>query len=85
MNDKKLHIRMSELANEKGVSKTRLCKELGMEYGNFNKYYNDEFQRIDANLIIKLCDYFQCEISDLLEIRDKGHKIYEPVRRKYDD
>ena len=65
MNDKKLHIRIQELAEEKGISKTKLCKDLDMEYGNFNKYYNDKFQRIDANLIIKLCEYFQCGISDL--------------------
>ena len=85
MSDKELHIRMLELAEQKGISKTRLCKDLDMQYGNFNKYCLGEFKRIDANLIIKLCDYFQCEISDLLEIRDKGHTIYPPIRRKYDD
>lgn len=59
---------MLELAEEKEISKTRLCKDLDMQYGNFNKYCHDEFQRIDAKLIIKLCEYFKCEISDLLEI-----------------
>ena len=85
MKDKELHIRMLELAEEKGISKTGLCKDLGMQYGNFNNYCLGEFKRIDVNLIIKLCDYFQCEISDLLEIRDKEHQTYQPVRRKYDD
>ena len=80
MNDKELHIRMLELAEKKGISKTRLCKDLDMQYGNFNKYCHDDFKRIDVSLILKLCDYFQCEISDLLEIRDKGHKTYHPVR-----
>ena len=42
MNDKVSHIGMQELAEEKGISKTRLCKELDIQYGNFNKYYNDE-------------------------------------------
>ena len=28
----------------------------------------DEFQRIDANLLLKLCEYFQCDIKDLLII-----------------
>lgn len=71
MSDKYLHIRIKELLEEKGISKTKLCKDLDMQFGNFNKYYNDKFQRIDANLIIKLCDYFQCEISDLLEIQSR--------------
>ena len=87
MNDKKLRIRLQELAEKKGISKTKLCKDLDMEYGNFNKYYRGEFKRIDANLIIKLCDYFQCEISDLLEIqssRDNSNDL-TPVKRKVDD
>ena len=83
MSDKTLHIRMFELAEEKGISKTKLCKDLDMQFGNFNKYYNDKFQRIDANLIIKLCEYFQCGISDLLEIRSNDNSNdMTPVRSK---
>ena len=83
MNDKKLHIRIQELAEEKGISKTKLCKDLDMQFGNFNKYYNDKFQRIDANLIIKLCEYFQCGISDLLEIRSNDNSNdMTPIRSK---
>lgn len=68
---KYLHIRLMELLQERQISKTRICKDLDLQRGNFNRYCKDEFQRIDANLIIRLCDYFHCEISDLLEIKEK--------------
>ena len=68
---KYLHINIMELLQERGISKTRICKDLDLQRGNFNRYCRDDFQRIDANLIIKLCDYFGCTISDLLEIREK--------------
>ena len=68
---KYLHIRINELLEEHNISKNRICKDLDLPRGNFNRYCRDDFQRIDANLIIKLCDYFKCEISDLLEIRTK--------------
>lgn len=68
---KYVHIRLNELLEEKGISKNRICKDLDQQRGNFNRYCRDDFQRIDANLIIKLCDYFGCTISDLLEIREK--------------
>ncbi len=68
---KYLHIRIVELLQEHGVSKTRICKDLDLQRGNFNRYCKDEFQRIDANLILKLCEYFDCDVSDLLEIREK--------------
>ena len=42
--------------------------DLDLPWGNFNRYCRDEFQRIDTNLILKLCNYFDCEISELIEI-----------------
>ena len=68
---KYLHIRINELLEEHNISKNRICKDLDLARGNFNRYCRDDFQRIDANLIIKLCEYFNCEISDLLEIKTK--------------
>lgn len=64
-----LHIRIVELLQEQGISKTRICKDLDLQRGNFNRYCRDDFQRIDANLVIKLCRYFNCEVGELLEIR----------------
>ena len=68
---KYIHIRIVELLQEKKISKTKICKELDLQRGNFNRYCRDDFQRIDANLLIKLCDYFQCSFNELLEIREK--------------
>lgn len=68
---KYLHIKIMELLQERGVSKTRICKDLDLQRGNFNRYCRDEFQRLDANLLIRLCEYFDCDIAGLLEIREK--------------
>ena len=76
------HLDIEELAKENGISKTRLCKELNIQYENFNKYYNDEFQRIYANLIIKLCEYFECGISDLLEIHSSNSNDMTPEKSR---
>lgn len=68
---KYLHIRIVELLEEKKISKTRICKDLDLQRGNFNRYCRDDFQRVDANLIIKLCEYLGCTPGNLLEIREK--------------
>ena len=68
---KYINIRVIELIQEKNISKTKICKDLNLQRGNFNKYCRDDFQRIDTNLIIKLSDYFQCSLSELLEIKEK--------------
>lgn len=68
---KYLHLRLPELLDEKGISRTRLCRDLDLQRTNLNRYYRDNFQRIDANLIVRLCEYLECDISDLLEIRER--------------
>lgn len=67
---KHVHMRLNELLIENEISKNKICKDLDLARGNFNRYCRDDFQRIDANFLLKLCDYFQCSIQDLLEIID---------------
>ena len=68
---KHIYLRIEELLNERGISKNKICKDLDIPRGNFNRSCRGDFQRIDANLLIKLCDYFECEIKDLVVIRDE--------------
>lgn len=65
---KRIHMRIEELLGARGISKNQICKDLDIPRGNFNRYCRDEFQRIDANLVVKLCGYLNCELQELLEI-----------------
>lgn len=67
---KHIHMRIEELLKEQEISKNQICKDLDIPRGNFNRYCRDQFQRIDANLILKLCDYLKCDLGELMEIRD---------------
>ncbi len=67
---KHIHMRIEELLKERGISKNQICKDLDIPRGNFNRYCRDQFQRIDANLVVKLCGYFECGIEELMVIVD---------------
>lgn len=71
---KYIHMKLEELLNEHNLSKKKVCSALDIERTNFNRYYRDEFQRIDANFLLKLCEYFNCEVGDLFEIRDNENQ-----------
>ena len=57
-----LELHIEELLKEKGIS-----KELDIPRSNFNRYCRNEFQRLDAQLICKLCSYLDCGIEELIE------------------
>ena len=59
-------MRIEEVLKEKGVSKNQICKDLDLPRGNFNRYCRNNFQRIDAALLCKLCWYLEVDLSELL-------------------
>lgn len=62
-----LNFRIEEILEEKHISKNKICKDMDIPRPNFNRYCRNEFQRIDAALICKLCHYLQVDVGTLLE------------------
>lgn len=61
-----IKLNIEEIRKKKNLSKTRICKDLDISFQNFNRYCNNEFQRLDATILAKLCVYFDCHIEDLI-------------------
>lgn len=68
----KLHLRINELLEEKGISKNKLCKELDIPRTNFNKYCRDGVTRLDTNFICKLCWYLNIDVGELIVYNNPG-------------
>lgn len=69
-----LRLKLMEIMTERGISKNRICKDLDILRPNFNRYYRNEFQRIDSLFLCKLCSYLKVGVGDLVE--------YIPPERK---
>lgn len=69
-----IKLNIVELLEQKGISKNRICKDLDIARPNFNRYCKNKFQRLDANLICKLCFYFECSVEDLIEYHPPKNK-----------
>ena len=63
----KLNIKINNILEKRGISKNQVCKDLNIPRSNFNRYCRNEFQRIDAVLICKLCWYFGISIDEIIE------------------
>lgn len=74
MNYGKLELRIEEILHEKGISKNKICKDLDIPRSNFNRYCRNEFQRMDAVLICKICYYLKIDISDLIKYINPENK-----------
>ena len=63
----KLNLKINEILKARGTSKNQVCKDLDIPRSNFNRYCRNEFQRIDAVLMCKLCWYFGISIDEIIE------------------
>lgn len=62
-----LVLHLDKLLRERGISKNRICKDLDIPRSKLNRYCRNEFQRVDALLICKLCCYLDVEVGQLLQ------------------
>lgn len=65
----KLHLLMGE---KKIRSINQLHKETGITRKTLTRIYNDEANQLDFNTITALCEYFECDIGDLLYLDEEG-------------
>ena len=67
MNYGNLTFKIEEILEERGISKNQVCKDLDIPRSNFNRYCRNDFQRIDAGLVCKLCWYLKVDVGELIK------------------
>lgn len=63
----KLTFQIERILKERNISKNKICKDLDIPRSNFNRYCRNDFQRLDASLICKLCWYLKVDVGQLIE------------------
>ena len=64
-----VEIKLGALLAEHGISKNRICKYCDMQRTQLNRYINNEMERVDLAVLARLCEYLECNVSDILEYK----------------
>lgn len=62
-----LKLRVTELLNERGMTKYSLYKQLGMSYQNYNNMINNKTASIRYENIEAMCIFFNVTPNELFE------------------
>lgn len=63
------------MGERKIKSINQLSNETGITRKTLTRIYNDESNQLDFGTIAKLCDFFDCDLSDLLYLdKDEGEE-----------
>lgn len=63
----KIRLRLSEIMEEKNVSMNQLSFRTEMQRTQLRNYRDNKIQRLDIDILLRLCYVLECDLHDLLE------------------
>ncbi len=61
------NFKLSNILNERNISINKLMRDTNTDFKVIKRLKNGELLRIDIIVLARLCDYFNCSITDIIE------------------
>lgn len=62
-----IHLKLKEIMEEHNIGQRELSRQTGIRQGTISDYVNNTFKMINKEHLEILCDFFNCELNDLVE------------------
>lgn len=75
MKNRLLHlVTEKERQDNERISQAKLAREIKISYNALDRWLKNDVERYDAPIVERLCEYFGCDVGDLLYIDRSGDK-----------
>lgn len=62
--------KLSEIAGRKRIKISEIARMTGIGYSVIQRIYNNQVERIEFEVLDKLCKYLECTPNDILEYKE---------------
>ena len=59
--------KLEQLLKDNNISKNKIMRDTNTDYKVLQRLMSGELVRIDTIVLARLCDYFNCKITDIVE------------------
>ena len=66
--------KLEDILKEKNISINKLMRDTNTDFKVLKKLMTGELIRIDTFVLSRLCDYFDCSITDIIEYKPNINK-----------
>ncbi|MDD6484626.1 MAG: helix-turn-helix transcriptional regulator [Clostridiales bacterium] len=63
----KIKIHLKELMDERGLTRYKLSRQINSRFEVIDKWYHGEVEKLDLDVLARICYVLKCGISDILE------------------
>lgn len=67
-------LKIDQCIKERNMSVTKLGKESKIQYAQAKNYCSGNMQKVDLNILAKICYALHCDLSDILEYIPPEHR-----------
>ena len=68
----KIHVQLREILERKNITRYALAKKANTNFDVIDRWWNDNVEKIDADVLARICYVLECEVEDILEYRNVG-------------
>lgn len=69
-----IRIKLSEVLGRKKMTRKRLAEMTNVRPNTIGDLYNERVHKIDINILDKVCEALECDVSDILEYQKDEDK-----------
>ena len=62
---------IDEILKERNMTRYELAKRADIQYQALTRYYYNSISRYDKDTLFKICMTLECEIGDIIKIREQ--------------
>ncbi len=62
----RIRIHLKEIMDKNSITRTALARSIDTRYEVINKWYNGEVERVDLDILARICFVLNCKIADIL-------------------
>ena len=64
-----IKLTIDKYIDSKNITRYELAKRTGIRFQIIDNYYKNKVVRYDSDILNRICDALECEISDLIEYK----------------
>ena len=65
-------VALKERREERKITQSIAAEETGLSMGTIHRWMHNRVDRFESDTLVVLCNWLECEVGDLLVVRDLG-------------